>query len=767
MPENQRILIVEDEEGLALHLTFLLNRIHYTPLGPVAFAEEAIERTGELKPNLVLMDINLAGNMDGIEAARQIRARYGTPVIFLTALAEDQTITEATGSDPYAYLVKPVKEPDLRAAIDIALYKHGMEQRLRESEERYRLLFETMRNGFALAEIIYSKDGQPVDYRVLAMNPAYAQMLEMDASEWEGKTAREVLPKRDLSNFIQTFGRVALTGEPVQFEYFVPDVGRFLTISAYSPKKGQVANIVEDITERKLAERSLKDSETRFRQLAEGVSEVFWLRQRSGQILYVSPAYERVFGKSCDELYNNPVSFFDGVHPEDLQRVVSAMDALNGRGTQFNEEYRITRPDGRQRWIWARVYPVQDETGQVTRYSGIAEDITERRQAEQTLRKSEAQLRESYSRIERSLHRMTALRNVDLAITTHTDQASMAEAILSHIVESAEIEAAVLFVPNLPTPGRPRGTGPLSALRLAGIAGLPESALDGNVLNWQMVMVNHVFQSTQALYINDLRQDPHPGAQMLARAAGLHTCAVLPLLAHGQAKGVLQFFPHDGHAPDPDWQTFFQSLALQAAIGIDHVEMLENLKHTNRELASAYDETIKGWAQALELRDKETRGHAGRVTELTVRLATAMGLTGDALDHIRRGAFLHDIGKMAIPDSILGKTGGLTNDDWITMRQHPTIGYRMLSNIGYLKPALDVVLCHHEKWDGSGYPRGLRGEEIPLSARIFAVVDVWDALTNNRPYRLAWPDDEVRMYLQKESGKQFDPRIVDQFLKLV
>jgi len=767
MPENKRILIVEDEEGLALHITFLLKRIHYTPLEAVAYAEEAIERTGSLKPDLVLMDINLAGEMNGIEAARQIRARFGTPVIFLSALAEDETITEATGSDPYAYLLKPVKETDLRAAIDIALYKHGMEARLRESEERYRLLFETMRNGFALAEIILDGDGRPVDYHVLAMNPAYAQMLNMQANQWEGKTLREILPGRDMQFFIETFGRVALTGEPTQFDWFVEEVGRFLTISAYSPKKGQVANIVEDITERKLAELSLKDSETRFRQLAEGVSEVFWLRQNNGQMLYISPAYERVFGRTCEELYNNPQSFLDNVHPEDLGRVAGAMDALYEHGRLFNEEYRILRPDGRQRWIWARAYPVREDSGEVTRYSGIAEDITERRQTEQTLRKSEAQLRESYSRIERSLHRMTALRNVDLAITTHTDQVSMAEAILSHVVDSAEVEAAVLFVPNLPTPGRPRSTGPLSALRLAGIAGLPESALDGNVLNWQMLMVNHVFQSCQALFINDRRQDPHPGAQMLSRAAGLNTCAVLPLLARGQAKGVLQFFPRAGHARDPDWQTFLQSLALQAAIGIDHVEMLENLKNTNRELASAYDETIKGWAQALELRDKETRGHAGRVTELTVRLASAVGLQGDALDHIRRGAFLHDIGKMAIPDSILGKTGQLSNDDWITMRQHPTIGYRMLSNIGYLKPALDVVLCHHEKWDGSGYPRGLRGEEIPLSARIFAVIDVWDALTNNRPYRLAWPDEEVRMYLRKETGKQFDPRIVDQFLKLV
>jgi putative nucleotidyltransferase with HDIG domain len=307
-------------------------------------------------------------------------------------------------------------------------------------------------------------------------------------------------------------------------------------------------------------------------------------------------------------------------------------------------------------------------------------------------------------------------------------------------------------------------------LRLAGIAGMPEAIIDSAVLNWQINLAAQCFSTCKPIMVDDLSRDNHPGAQALYQEAGYLTCAALPLQARGQAKGVLQFYNRAEIAARDggDWKDFLHSLSLQTAIGMDHVEMMENLKRSNRELAMAYDETIKGWAQALELRDQETRGHADRVSDLTVRLAANLGFKGEALDHIRRGALLHDIGKMAIQDRILNKTGPLTSEEWVTMRQHTTIAYNMLYNIEYLRPALDVVYAHHEKWDGTGYPRGLKGEEIPLSARIFAVVDVWDAITNPRPYRnLPWPVSEARAYIIQQSGKHFDPRVVEEFIKLI
>jgi putative nucleotidyltransferase with HDIG domain len=210
------------------------------------------------------------------------------------------------------------------------------------------------------------------------------------------------------------------------------------------------------------------------------------------------------------------------------------------------------------------------------------------------------------------------------------------------------------------------------------------------------------------------------------------------------------------------------------AVGLISVTLLiifvENRNQIERdrqaELRKAYDNTLEGWSRALELRDKETEGHSQRVTRLTLLLARACGLRGEELENIYRGALLHDIGKMAIPDAILSKKGPLDREEWIVMRTHPQIAYDMLSEIAFLKPAMVVPANHHEWWNGKGYPSGLCRDEIPLPARIFAVVDVWDALLSDRPYRKAWNKDAVLQYLKDQSGVQFDPAVVERFLAL-
>ena len=189
------------------------------------------------------------------------------------------------------------------------------------------------------------------------------------------------------------------------------------------------------------------------------------------------------------------------------------------------------------------------------------------------------------------------------------------------------------------------------------------------------------------------------------------------------------------------------------------------LREANAQLLSAYEATIESLSHALDLRDRETEGHSRRVTELTVRLAQALNLSEQEIMHMRRGALLHDVGKIGIPDSILHKPDTLTEEEWAIMRKHPQFAYDMLSPIEYLRPALDIPYSHHEKWDGSGYPRGLKGEEIPMVARLFAIADVWDAVTSDRPYRGAWTEEEAFAYIREQAGQHFDPQVVNLFFE--
>ncbi|MDZ7844723.1 MAG: HD domain-containing phosphohydrolase [Anaerolineales bacterium] len=231
--------------------------------------------------------------------------------------------------------------------------------------------------------------------------------------------------------------------------------------------------------------------------------------------------------------------------------------------------------------------------------------------------------------------------------------------------------------------------------------------------------------------------------------------------------GVMEVFHRSKMDPPPEWMNFLETLAGQAAIAIDHLQLFHDLERSNFDLIRAYNEVIEGWAKALELRDQETEGHSRQVEQLTLDIARRMGMQGEQLAHIRQGALLHDIGKMGIPDQILHKPGKLSEAEWEVMRKHPTFAYELLSPIDHLKPALAIPYSHHEKWDGSGYPRGLKGTEIPLEARIFAVVDVWDALRSDRPYRDAWSDERALEYIKDQSGEHFDPRAVDVFLDAI
>jgi HD-GYP domain-containing protein (c-di-GMP phosphodiesterase class II) len=275
-----------------------------------------------------------------------------------------------------------------------------------------------------------------------------------------------------------------------------------------------------------------------------------------------------------------------------------------------------------------------------------------------------------------------------------------------------------------------------------------------------------IFRTNRSIIMNNVEQDPRHYS-LVSDHIHFHVQSLLgvPMLIKDRIIGVLEAL----NKRNGEFTTGDESIALvtasHAAIAIDNATLFDGLQHSNLELTLAYDATIEGWSHALDLRDEETQGHTERVTAMTLRLVRLFNLGDEAVVQVRRGALLHDIGKMGIPDHILFKTSPLTDEEWVIMRKHSQFAFDMLSPIRYLQPALDIPYCHHEKWDGTGYPRGLKGDQIPLAARIFAIVDIWDALASDRPYRAAWPQERIIEHLQALSGTHFDPQIVEVVLE--
>ncbi len=362
-----------------------------------------------------------------------------------------------------------------------------------------------------------------------------------------------------------------------------------------------------------------------------------------------------------------------------------------------------------------------------------------------------------YEQSQRQVRRLTSLRDIDSAIASSFDLRLTLNILMDQTLSHLNIDAVdiglyhpdlqiLTYLPgigfNTPSPTRPQ-------MRIG----------EG--------LVGQVIVKQQTCHITDLQNAPEASNEPLIKREGFVTYIGVPLIVKGQIKGVLEVFHRTPLSPTPDWMDFLHTLAGQAAIAIDGSQLFENLQRSNQELMQAYDITLEGWARALELRDRETEGHTRRVTELTLRLARYMRISDNELVNIHRGVLLHDIGKMGVPDHILKKEGELTKEEWAEMRQHPVYAYNLLSPISFLRGALDIPYCHHEHWDGGGYPRGLKGEQIPLAARIFSVVDNWDALLSDRPYRTAWTRKKVIAYIKKNTGKLFDPRIVEIFLAMV
>jgi hypothetical protein len=371
--------------------------------------------------------------------------------------------------------------------------------------------------------------------------------------------------------------------------------------------------------------------------------------------------------------------------------------------------------------------------------------------------KSFLKVEELSSDLQNKNRELESLHIIDLAIVSSADRDQVLSVILRQAVARLGMDAADVLLLDAEE----------EFLHLGARVGFRTEALVHTRLRPGQGFAGQAIQSDEAIIVADLDENVEGFSRSPAFAAeGFFFYAGRRLRVKGKIQGVLELYRRSPFRQYASWELFFEALAGQAAVALDNSKLLQDLKRANSELREANEGMIEGWALALELRDQETEGHSRRVTDMTIALATRYGITGKELDYIRHGALLHDIGKMGIPDSVLLKPGPLNEEEFAIMKKHPVIARDLLSRLSFLDPSLDIPFYHHEKWDGSGYPLGLKGDAIPLPARLFAIVDVWDALRSDRPYRKAWSDERVLEHVKSLSGSHFDPAVVETFVLL-
>lgn len=489
--------------------------------------------------------------------------------------------------------------------------------------------------------------------------------------------------------------------------------------------------------------KELSEHEERYRIVCEQTGQLIYDYDISSGRIVWSGAIEQVTGSSSEEFAAVDIHKWGGMlHPDEEPRIVKLF--LNARHTngQYCIEHKLQKKCGSYIHVKNHGVCCPDANGMTVRMLGAIEDISESKKAEDKLK--------------RHVNNLAALRAIDRAISGSLELRTTLKVLLDEVV--SQLKADTAFVMLLSQQSR----------TLEYVSGVGfNSNINLHDISIENSFAAQVEMGRKNLIITDLKADKKFARNELVTMEEFRSFVGIPLIAKGELKGVLEIFNRSKFHPDQEWLDFAEALAGQAVIAIENAEMLEHMQRSNRELLQAYDSTIEGWSRALDYRDKETEGHSRRVTDLTVKIAKSIGISHEKLAHMRRGALLHDIGKLGVPDNILLKPGKLTDEEFEAIKKHTEIAFRVLSPIEFLRPALDIPYWHHEKWDGSGYPHGLKGEEIPLAARIFAVVDVWDALRSDRPYRAAWPVKKVIDYMKSESGKHFDPVILNIFVELM
>jgi PAS domain S-box-containing protein len=485
--------------------------------------------------------------------------------------------------------------------------------------------------------------------------------------------------------------------------------------------------ILENITEKKVKEKQLNQFKLSVTQSADTV----FITDTEGYFQYINPAFEKLSGYTMIDCAGKTPRILKSEHQdinyyEKLWRTIKNGDIF--RSTVTNKKKSGELFYGEQ-----IITPIKNSKGEIVNFLSNMRDAT---------------IRITYEKkLEERYERLSVLHSIEMITKSSTHDITL-DSVLNVITGKFGIENTSIYLFDKSKKLK-HAYGSVIDNCFRDRYNLYENFIENALLS-KKVKIFEISEKNFEFF----------------HTSGYECMYIIPLISENFIKGALILMSKNYVDRSSEWSSFLEIFGTEITLSLENFELLKNLRKKNEELIEAYDETIEGWARALDLRDKETEGHTRRVTELTLKLAKRMGFSEKELINIKRGAMLHDIGKLGVPDNILLKPGKLNDEEWKIMKKHTIYAREMLYPIEYLRPAINIPYYHHERWDGKGYPEGLKEKKIPLEARIFAIIDVWDALTSDRPYRKALSKDEVREYIKGNSGSHFDPEVVKTFLKL-
>ncbi len=740
------VLIIEDSEEDTLLLLRELQRIGYE----VEFKrmETAAEMQSALSQkvwDLILSDYTLP-KFSAPKALEFLKASgLDIPFIIISGTIGEETAVASLKAGANDFLVKG-KFARLGPAIERELREAESRRDRQRAEDQNKYHARLLRH---INDAVIATDNQ---FHITAWNRAAERIYGWTATEVIGRSADEILTSglgeeqraeaqellRESGTFRSERIHSTKNGQPIYMEV------NTIALADERRKLTGYVSVNRDITERRQAEEALRENE-RLLSEAQRIGHVgSWSYDLLTNSLQYSDEMYRLLDVSARDFPHSSEAFLKLIYPLDHPAAVKWMETIRRGGQPSELNFRIFRKNGELRYLQCRGAITFDSTDKPVRFVGMAQDITERKLAE--------------IQIHQQIERLNALREIDQAISSSFNLNVTLDVLILRLISQLQVDAADVLL--LDPPGQ--------MLEYKVGRGFRTNAIKETQVHIDDSQAGRALSGRRTVHVEHLGNQPD---KRLLTSSGVREEFIcyfaVPLIVKGKNKGVLEVFHRAPLHPYSEWFEFLNTLAGQAAIAIENATLIENLETSNRELFHAYDATIEGWSRALDLRDKETEGHTRRVAEMTIRLANQFGLPEERLLYIRWGALLHDIGKMAVPDNILLKPGPLTEQEWIIMRKHTEYAYDLLKPIAFLQSALDIPYCHHEKWDGTGYPRGLQGEKIPFVARLFSVVDVWDALRSDRTYRPAWSEQEALAYIQVQSGKHFDSQVVEAFFRMI